>query len=207
MLSCYGNLQYLSNQEILSLTLRERPDSPITRNLNSLMEYPEQLVNCTVEEIMAIPGVGKKKALQLKASVELGRRLYHASVPVQTIIKGPLEVADLMQTQMRFMDREHFKAILLNRKNHVLAIETISIGTLTSSLVHPREVFKPAIRRSAASIILVHNHPSGDPQPSAEDISITKRLCECGHLLGIEVLDHIIIGDGQWYSLKSSGLF
>lgn len=206
-MSCYDNLRYLSNQEILSLTLRERPDSPVTKNLDSLMVCPEQLVNSTVEEIMAIPGVGKKKAMQLKASVELGRRLYQSQIQELTLIKGPAEVADLMQPQMRYLDREHFKAILLNRKNHVLSIETISIGTLTSSLVHPREVFKPAIKRSAASIILVHNHPSGDPQPSAEDISITKRLCECGQLMGIEVLDHIIIGEGCWHSLKSSGLF
>lgn len=203
----YDNLQYLSNLELLSLTLRERPDSPVASNLNNLMEHPEQLINSTVEELTDIQGVGKKKALQLKATVELGRRLYQAPPKGKTIIKGPMDVSDLVQAQMRYLDREHFKAILLNRKNGILSVETVSIGTLTSSMVHPREVFKPAIRKNAASVILVHNHPSGDPTPSREDIEITKRLSECGQLLGIEVLDHIIIGDGSWNSLKSSGLF
>lgn len=200
-------LDHLSTQELLSLTLRESPDSPVMNHLNSLLEFPAQLFDCTVEELMDLKGIGKRKALQLKASLELGRRLYQRPPQVQTVINGPADLADVMQIQLRYLDREHFIAVLLNRKNGIISTETISIGGLTSSLVHPREVFKPAIKKSAASIILVHNHPSGDPTPSQEDIQVTKRLQECGQLLGIEILDHIIIGDGRWHSLKSSGSF
>jgi DNA repair protein RadC len=107
---------------------------------------------------------------------------------------------------MRYYDREHFKCLYLNRKNQVISLETISIGGLANALVHPREVFKPAVKRSAAAVILIHNHPSGDPTPSKEDINITKRLIESGKLLGIEVLDHIIIGDGRYFSLKAGNV-
>jgi DNA repair protein RadC len=108
--------------------------------------------------------------------------------------------------EMRFLEKEHFKVILLNIKNHVISVEDISIGSLNSSIVHPREVFKPAIKRSSASIILAHNHPSGDPTPSREDIDITRRLCEAGKILGIEVIDHVIIGNGSFVSLKEKGV-
>lgn len=203
---CYDTLDRLSNQELLALTLRESPESPTMNCLSNFVQCPEELLSCTIEELMIVRGVGKKKALQLKASVELGRRIYQAAFKDTHFIKCPEDIVNLLQSQMRFLDREHFREILLNRKNGILAIETISIGGLSSSLVHPREVFKPAIKKSAASIILVHNHPSGDPSPSNEDIEITKRLAESGTLLGIEILDHIIIGDGRWTSLKSLGL-
>ena len=108
--------------------------------------------------------------------------------------------------EMRYLEKEHFKTILLNIKNHVISIEDISIGSLNSSIVHPREVFKPAIRRSSASILLVHNHPSGDPTPSREDIEVTARLVEAGKILGINVLDHVIIGSNAIISLKEKGL-
>ena len=109
--------------------------------------------------------------------------------------------------EMRYLDREHFRAILLNTKNHVLRVETIGIGTLNSTAVHPREVFKLAVKYSAAAIILVHNHPSGDPTLSRDDLEVTKRLVEVGKVLGIDILDHIIIGDGKFVSLKEKGLF
>ncbi|OPX92134.1 MAG: hypothetical protein A4E52_00136 [Pelotomaculum sp. PtaB.Bin013] len=108
--------------------------------------------------------------------------------------------------EMRFLDREHFRVMLLNTKNQVLRIETVSIGTLSSSQVHPRELFKFAVKNSAAAIILVHNHPSGEPTPSREDIDITGRLADAGKIMGIEVLDHIIIGDGKFVSFKEKGL-
>ncbi len=107
---------------------------------------------------------------------------------------------------MRYLDREHFKVILLNTKNHVLEIESVSVGNLNSSLVHPRELFKKAILKSAAGVILVHNHPSGDPQPSDEDRQVTARMVEAGEIIGIEVLDHIVIGDGRYASLRERGL-
>jgi len=108
--------------------------------------------------------------------------------------------------EMRCLDREYFRVLLLNTKNHVLKMETVSIGTLNCSAVHPREVFKPAIRNSAAAIILVHNHPSGDATPSRNDAEVTQRLSEAGKLLGIEILDHLVIGDGLFTSFKDKGL-
>jgi DNA repair protein RadC len=107
---------------------------------------------------------------------------------------------------MRYLDREHLKAILLNARNFVLDVVTVSVGTLTASLAHPRECFKEAVRQSAAAVIFVHNHPSGDPTPSPEDIALTRQLVEAGRILGIEVLDHLIIGDGVFVSLKERGL-
>lgn len=112
----------------------------------------------------------------------------------------------LLMNEMRYLDREHFRVLLLNAKNRVLSIETVSVGTLNSSAVHPRELFKPAIRNSAAAVILVHNHPSGDPTPSRQDITVTERLKEVGEILGIEVLDHVIVGDGVFISFKEKGL-
>jgi DNA repair protein RadC len=122
-------------------------------------------------------------------------------------ITSPEDVISLMMDEMRYLTKEYFKVIMLNVKNKVIAIETISIGSLNTSIVHPREVFKAAIERSCSSIILVHNHPSGDPTPSREDIEVTKRLVEGGNILGIKVLDHVIIGDGRGISLKEKGYY
>ncbi|MGE5371484.1 MAG: RadC family protein [Solirubrobacterales bacterium] len=157
------------------------------------------------EELRAVKGIGEAKASRLQAAAELGRRLARQTLD-SDVITGPEDAARLVMEDMRFLDREHFRCLLLNRKNRVLSQETISVGGLSSSAAHPREIFKPAIQRSAASVILVHNHPSGDPTPSADDIEITKRLTEAGRLLGIDVLDHLIIGDGRYVSLKSMNL-
>jgi DNA repair protein RadC len=112
-----------------------------------------------------------------------------------------------MRPRVKDADREHFFALFLNTKNIVVSVELISIGSLNASIVHPREILKPAIAVSAASIILVHNHPTGDPTPSREDIEFTRRFAKCGDLMGIELLDHIVIGNGHYYSLKESGAF
>lgn len=122
-------------------------------------------------------------------------------------MKAPKDVYQLMHKRLKDADREHFYALLLNTKNGVLAIELISIGSLNASIVHPREILKPAIKVSAAGIILVHNHPTGDPTPSREDIEFTRRFAKCGELIGIELLDHIVIGNGHFYSLKEHGSF
>ncbi|HUM44984.1 MAG TPA: DNA repair protein RadC [Fervidobacterium sp.] len=122
-------------------------------------------------------------------------------------INSPDDVNKIIQSYLNGVDREHFVIILLNCKNGIIGINTVSVGNLNSSLVHPREVFKPAIVAGAASIILAHNHPSGDPKPSSEDLSLTRRIKEAGDILGIGVLDHIIIGDGCYVSLKSRDLF
>ncbi|MDO7786259.1 RadC family protein [Desulforamulus aquiferis] len=164
------------------------------------------LSQATIEELSTIKGIGAVKAVQVKAALELGKRL--ASLPSEdrTVIRCPEDVCSLVMEELRDLDREFFQALLLNTKNQVISRETISIGTLNASMVHPRELYKIAIRRSAAAVILVHNHPSGDPTPSREDISLTKRLIEAGEIIGIDVLDHIIIGDNKFISLKSKGL-
>lgn len=164
------------------------------------------LAQATVEELSELKGVGPAKAVQVKAALELGKRLAALPTEERPVIRCPEDVCTLVMEDLRDRDREYFQALLLNTKNQVLARETISIGTLNSSMVHPRELFKMAIRRSAASLILVHNHPSGDPTPSREDISLTKRLIEAGEIIGIDVLDHIVIGDNRFTSLKSKGL-
>ncbi len=122
-------------------------------------------------------------------------------------VKAPKDIYRLMRRRLKDADREHFYAIMLSTKNTVLAIELVSIGSLNASIVHPREILKPAIKVSAASIILVHNHPTGDPTPSREDIEFTRRFAKCGDLIGIELLDHIVLGDGRFQSLKEAGYF
>ncbi len=122
-------------------------------------------------------------------------------------INSPDDVNKIIQSYLNGVDREHFVIVLLNRKNGIIGINTVSVGDLSSSIVHPREVFKPAIVAGAASIIICHNHPSGDPTPSSQDLLVTKRIKAAGDILGIEVLDHIIIGDGCYASLKARDLF
>jgi DNA repair protein RadC len=120
-------------------------------------------------------------------------------------VRCPEDAASLVMEDMKHLDREHFTVILLDSKNAVISIEKVSVGTVNSSLVHPREVLKPALEKSATSIILVHNHPTGNVSPSREDVMITKRFEKCGQILGIDVIDHIIIGDGNYRSMKESG--
>ena len=157
-----------------------------------------------VIELRKTLGIGDAKACQIVASFELGRRLltYESKPPIRT----PQDVADMFMPELRYLKKEIFKGVYLDTKNRVIADETVSMGSLNTNIVHPREVFKKAIEKSAASIILVHNHPSGDPTPSSEDIELTKRMLEAGNLLGIAVFDHVIIGDGKYISLKEKEL-
>jgi len=168
------------------------------RGLRSLKE-------ASCEELAAVKGIGMAKAARLKAAFELGRRLA-ADFHDRQVIRSPEDVKNKLMEEMRYLDREHFRTVYLDRKNQIISIETISIGGLASSVVHPREVFKPAVKKSAAGLILVHNHPSGDPMPSREDIEVTKRLVEAGRIMGIEVLDHIIIGDRDYVSMRGRGI-
>ena len=166
----------------------------------------ERLARASIEELCRVEGVGVVKALEVKAALELGRRLAAFTGDQKPTIRSPEEASALFMSDFRGLDKEHFRAILLNTKNHVLKVVEISVGSLDSSLVHPRECFRPAVAASAASIILLHNHPSGDPEPSADDIAITKRLKEAGQVVGIDVLDHIIFGQGKYVSLKERGV-
>ena len=198
--------QALSNAELLAIVLRtgRRGASAIQLAHELLSSQAEEglhgMACATLEELAQVPGVGLAKAVQLKASFELGRRVASRRSRIRRV-HSPKDAADLLLEETRLAAVEHFYAILLNTKNFVIAVELISVGGLDASLVHPREVFKPAIRRSASSIILAHNHPSGDTTPSQEDIEVSKRLVEAGKLLGIPVLDHLILGDGHYISL------
>jgi DNA repair protein RadC len=158
------------------------------------------------DDLCCIPGIGPAKAAQLLAGVELGRRLLALGPEERRPLRSPADVAALVMPEMRFLSQEHFRVLLLDAKNRLLASELIAIGTLNSSLVHPRELFRRAIQVCAAGVILVHNHPSGDPTPSAEDLALTRRLVEAGRLLGMEILDHLVVGDNRYVSLKERAL-
>ena len=199
----------LSNGELLAILIRVGNRSESALDLaNRLLAQAGGLrffVETSIEELSKIKGIGLAKASQIKAAVELGRRIALDPGEMRPVIRSPEDVASLLMEKMRFLDREHFQVMTLNTKNQVLGIKTAFIGSLNSSIVHPREIFKEAIKRSAAALILVHNHPSGDPSPSPEDLDVTRRLQEAGRLLGIEILDHVIIGDRKFYSLKQQG--
>ena len=196
----------LSNAELLALVIRtgtrERTAVELAQDILNYFGGLKSLVNLSVEEIEKIKGVGPAKGTRINAVIELSKRLYRATMEESVIIENPDDVAKLVMPELRYMKQEVFKLILLDTKNEVIAMPVITKGGLTSSIVHPREVFKEAIRRSSASIILVHNHPSGLPDPSGEDIKITRRLIEAGKIMGVEVLDHLVIGDGIYTSMK-----
>lgn len=160
----------------------------------------------TLEELVGIGGVGEVKATKLLAALELGRRLNREGPAERAVISGPRDVVDLLMPAMRHLDREHFKALILNTKNRVLRTIDVSIGSLNSSVVHPRELYKMVIRHNGAAVIVAHNHPSGDPTPSPEDVVLTRRLLKAGAILGIELLDHIVLGDGSFASMKEREL-
>lgn len=200
----YLDIKKASLEDILALMIQEKPDSYVIKELLNKMKDSRGIGEITLEELQGIRGIGKKKAFTLIAAVELAKRMLTVNQEKKVAIRCPLDAANLME-DMKFLDREHFRAIHLNTKKLVICVDTVSIGTLNSSLVHPRELFKTAIKRSTAAILLVHNHPSGDPSPSREDIDITDRIADAGKILGIEVLDHIIIGN-SFLSLKEQGL-
>ena len=199
----------LSNEELLAILLRTgvENESVLSMAQRMLKECGgiHFLAAATVDELKSQRGIGEAKACQIKAAVELGKRIASTSKEVRPQIKCPQDVANLLMEEMRFLDREHFKVISLGTKNRVEAVDDISVGSLNASLVHPREVFKNAVKRNAAGVILIHNHPSGDPTPSREDLQITKRLVEAGEIMGISVYDHLIFGERNFISLKEQG--
>lgn len=199
----------LSNQELIALLLRTGTKNEsvlqLAERLISYFDGLRLLKDASIEEIMSIKGIGEAKAIQLLAAIEIGRRMTNLCYADRYVIRSPEDCANFCMNDMRFLSQEHFVCLYLNTKNQVLHKQTIFIGSLNASIVHPREVFKEAFRRSAASIICIHNHPSGDPTPSQEDIEVTKRLIECGKIIGIDVLDHLIIGEKKYVSLKEKG--
>ncbi len=195
-------VQSLSDAELISIFLRTGTKSEnvidMSNRLISLYGIDE-LFNCTIKELEKIKGIGKGKAMQFLAISELVKRIKLKEKKKKRISSGK-DIFDLFEERLKSEKQEHFFTVLLNTKNFVISIQKISTGILDASIVHPREIFKPAIRNSASRIILVHNHPSGDPEPSEEDLDITNKLKESGELIGIEVLDHVIIGDGKYWS-------
>ena len=155
-------------------------------------------------ELVSMGGMGPAKATRLLAAFELGRRIAVMPSGDRAVVNGPTDAYRLLAPRLADLDREHFVALLLDSKHRVLAYETTAIGTLSATLVHPRELFKVAIRQSAAGLILAHNHPSGDPTPSPEDRALTQQLMAGAEILGIRILDHLVIGDGRYVSLRDS---
>ena len=200
----------LSSQELLALVIGrgipKKSVMTIAQELLARFGNVKAISEAALEELSQIKGIGIAKAAQIKACFELGKR-EHLEMDEESVdIRNPEAVYKLISTRIREKSKEHFKLILLNSRNKTIGISTISIGTLTTSLVHPREVFKEALVHSAASVILAHNHPSGDPEPSEDDVKITKKLVESGKILGVEVIDHIIIGKNHFYSFRERGL-
>lgn len=163
-----------------------------------------RLHQTAVEDLLAIKGMGPARAAQLLAAAEIGRRLWPDADPIP-LVRGPETIFELT-ADIRRSNREHFVGFYLNSRNQVLRREIISIGSLNASIVHPREVFIPALAVSAASLILAHNHPSGDPSPSEEDLAITRRITESGRLLGVELLDHVVVARDAYTSFKERRL-
>lgn len=200
----------LSAQELLALIIgRGIPGKSvmnIAQELLSRFGNIQAISQATIEELSLIKGIGLAKAVQIKACFELGKRQELEPEVKDLDIRNPQRVVKAIRASIQDKAREHFKLIILNSRNRVLSISTVSVGTINSNLVHPREVFKEAIRHNAASVILAHNHPSGNPEPSEEDREITGRLIEAGRIIGISVLDHVIVGKNSYYSFKEKGL-
>jgi len=205
-------MQALSDGELLSIILRTG-----TRNRNVLDLSADLLCASSrcpglvglnyleLQDLVAIDGIGRVKALEIMAVVELGKRLARSNRPERTAFTGPEDVADYCMQNLRHLDTEQLLAIYTDTRGRLIGEKVLSMGTVNSSLISPREVFLNALRQGAVSMFLVHNHPSGDPKPSSEDIAVTKRIADGGRLIGIRLEDHVIIGDNRYMSMKALG--
>ncbi len=211
-LEMYG-AESLSNAELLAIIIKTGTpnDTSVSvaqkiLNLSSSSDKDDLrfLQELSIKEFMQIKGIGKVKAIQLKAVCELTKRI---SKPINNkiIIKNTKDVADLLMDELKYSRQEIAKVIILNSKNIVLKISNISVGSINYACIEPREVLSEAVKMQAPKIILVHNHPSGDPKPSKADFKITDRIFECASMMGIELLDHVIIGDGNFESILGKG--
>jgi DNA repair protein RadC len=202
----------LSAQEVLALILgrgmKGQSVIDISHKLISQFHGLKGVANASLEELRQIKGVGPAKAAQIKAAFELSKRLEDdAGEKPGPLLKCPEDVAAVVRSQLKGKKKEHFLVLCLDTRNRLINHRLVSLGSLDTSIVHPREVFKEAVSSCAASVIFAHNHPSGDPEPSREDIELTKRLAKAGEIIGIDVLDHIIVCDKTHLSLKARNLF
>ena len=202
----------LSAQEILAVILGRgiSGESVMVTAQRLLSQFGslKGIAVASLEELAGVRGIGLAKAAQIRAVFELVSRIedYHDSEK-REVVKTPEDVVAQVRSRLKSKKKEYFLALLLDTRNQLIRVAEVSVGSLDSSIVHPREVFKEAISASAASIIFAHNHPSGDPEASEDDISLTKRLADAGEIMGIDVLDHVIIGDRKYLSLKREGMF
>ena len=196
----------LSTTELLAIVIGSGHGSDNVLQLSQLLladvDGIQGLARASTHELRRVKGIGAVKAAQIKAALELGKRATRMPIVERPIIRSPAEAAQLLMPEMADLEQEHLRTILLDTRNQVLSIPTIYIGSLNSSVIRVGELFKVGIRQNAAALIVAHNHPSGDPLPSPEDVSVTRQIVKAGKLLGIEVLDHVIIGRGSFVSLK-----
>jgi DNA repair protein RadC len=199
----------LSNAELLAIILRTgtRKENVLSLAQRLLKHYNiRQLSQLSIPALKEIHGISDAKACQICACFELARRLASFREDPKPKVKSSEDAYKLTYAKLRDLKKEEFHVLYLDAKNRLIKEETISLGTLTSNVIHPREVFKPAVQHSAAALILVHNHPSGDPNPSEDDVAITSDMVKAGEVMGIEVLDHVIVGDSGFVSMKEKGL-
>lgn len=211
-LRAYG-ASHLSNAELIAILLRTGTpsESVLDLSIRLLSQFGglEGLVRASLNEMAGVHGVGEAKAAQLKSALELGRRLLVTSNETRMAIRSPQDVANLLMAEMAFLDQEHFRVLLLNIKNQVMDSKEVYVGNVSTAVIRASEVFQEAVRSNYPSIIVAHNHPSGDPAPSPEDVNVTEQLVEAGKLLDIAVLDHVVIGhnsDAGFLSMKERGL-
>ncbi len=198
----------LSNAELLAIILRNgtKRENVLELSKNLLKENNlRSLSRKRINALMRIFGVGQSKACQIVSCFELGRRVASFKNTKNNSINDVRDIVKMFLPEMSFLKKEHFKSIFLDSRKRIIKEETIFIGSLNASIIHPREIFQAAFEEGAAAIILLHNHPSGDPKPSDDDVEITKQLVKAGEILGIEVVDHIIIGHNRYFSFKEKG--
>jgi DNA repair protein RadC len=206
----YHGAQALSNTELIAILLRVGTKGENVARLSErlLKQFGDlkSIARASVAELIKIKGIGETKAIQIKAALELGKRLTVASPDERPVIRSPADAANLLLAEMSLLEQEHMRVVLLDTRNRVIDAPTIYKGNLNTAIVRMGELFREAIRQNCASIIVVHNHPSGDPSPSPEDVRVTEEMVKAGQLLDIEVLDHLVIGGQKFVSLKERGL-
>ncbi|OAO33987.1 hypothetical protein AXY40_05320 [Staphylococcus saprophyticus] len=206
----YG-ASHLSHAELLAILIntgrKGYSSLDIANELLKSIVNLKELKHLSINDLNKIKGVGLYKALTLKAAFELGERMHSGSVDDKIQINNPKDAADFMMGKMEHLTQEKFIALFLNSKNIIIKQKTIFMGTLNSAIVHPREIYSEAVKCASNAIIVLHNHPSGDTTPSLEDIKTIDRLRECGDILGIQLLDHVIIGDHTYLSMVEKGYF